>query len=99
MSGIVTIGLRSRDLATTPNVIDREIANFAVQGAGALPGDVNLDGRVDGMDLIRFGRSFGSQRGDARFNANADFNADGSVDGTDLAVLASNFGRTTTPAT
>lgn len=96
LSGIITIGLRSRDLATTPNTINREIANFAVQGAGALPGDVNQDGRVDGMDLIRFGRSFGSLRGDDRYNANADFNADGSVDGVDLAVLASNFGRTGT---
>lgn len=97
LAGAVTIGLRSRDLATTPNAINREIANFAVQGAGALPGDVNLDGRVDGTDLVRFGRSFGSQRGENRFNANADFNSDGRVDGTDLAVLASNFGRTATP--
>jgi lysophospholipase L1-like esterase len=96
LSGIITIGLRSRDLATPPNAINREIASFAVQGAGALPGDVNQDGRVDGMDLIRFGRSFGSLRGDNRYNANADFNADGSVDGTDLAVLAANFGRTGT---
>lgn len=96
LSGIITIGLRSRDLATPPNIINREIANFAVQGAGALPGDVNQDGRVDGMDLIRFGRSFGSQRGDNRYNPNADFNADGSVDGVDLAVLAANFGRSGT---
>lgn len=96
LSGIVTVGLRSRDLATTPNAINREIASFAVQGAGALPGDVNQDGRVDGMDLIRFGRSFGSLRGDNRYNPNADFNADGAVDGVDLAVLASNFGRTST---
>jgi len=86
----------TRDLATTPNAINREIASFATQGAGALPGDVNQDGRVDGMDLVRFGRSFGSQRGDNRYNPNADFNADGAVDGTDLAVLASNFGRTGT---
>jgi hypothetical protein len=49
---------------------------------------------VDGTDLIRFGRSFGSQRGTAAYNQDADFNADGSIDGTDLAVLASNFGRT-----
>lgn len=96
LSGIVTIGLRSQDLAAPPNIINREIASFAVQGAGALPGDVNQDGRVDGMDLIRFGRSFGSQRGDSRYNPNADFNADGSVDGVDLAVLAANFGRTGT---
>jgi lysophospholipase L1-like esterase len=96
LSGIVTVGLRSRDLATPPNAINREIANFAVQGAGALQGDVNQDGRVDGTDLVRFGRSFGSRQGDTRYNANADFNADGAVDGLDLAVLAANFGRTGT---
>lgn len=95
-TGTVTIGLRSRDLATPPNTIDREIASFTVQGAAALAGDVNRDNRVDGMDLILFGRSFGSVRGETRYNANADFNADGSVDGLDLAVLASNFGRTGT---
>lgn len=95
-TGTVTIGLRSRDLATPPNTIDREIASFTVQGANALAGDVNQDNRVDGMDLILFGRSFGSVRGDTRYNANADFNADGAVDGLDLAVLASNFGRTGT---
>lgn len=96
LSGAVTIGLRSQDLATPPNTINREIANFTVQGAGALQGDVNLDGRVDGTDLIRFGRSFGSLRGDNRYNPNADFNSDGAVDGVDLAVLAANFGRTGT---
>jgi len=95
-TGTVKIGLRSRDLATPPNTIDREIASFTVQGANALAGDVNRDNRVDGMDLILFGRSFGSVRGETRYNANADFNADGAVDGLDLAVLASNFGRTGT---
>jgi len=95
-TGIVRVGLRSRDLATPPNTIDREIASFTVQGANALAGDVNRDNRVDGMDLILFGRSFGSVRGETRYNANADFNADGAVDGLDLAVLASNFGRTGT---
>jgi lysophospholipase L1-like esterase len=96
-TGTVTIGLRSRDLATPPNTIDREIASFTVQGAAnALQGDLNGDNRVDGMDLIRFGRSFGSLRGETRYNANADLNVDGSVDGQDLAILASNFGRTST---
>lgn len=96
-TGTVTIGLRSRDLATPPNTIDREIASFTVQGAAnTLQGDLNGDNRVDGMDLIRFGRSFGSVRGEVRYNVNADFNADGSVDGLDLAILAANFGKTGT---
>jgi lysophospholipase L1-like esterase len=92
-SGTIAVGLRSRDLATPPNAIDREISRFTVQGANFIQGDVNEDGRVDGMDLVRFALHFGTQRGDARWDIAADFNNDGRVDGVDLAVLASNFGR------
>jgi lysophospholipase L1-like esterase len=94
LTGIVTVGLRSRDLATPANTIDRTVSRFTIQGSGSLQGDLNQDNRVDGTDLIRFGRSFGSQRGTAAYDPDADFNADGNIDGTDLAVLASNFGRT-----
>lgn len=98
LSGTVTVGLRSRDLATPPNTIDRVISRFTVRGSGTLQGDLNQDNRVDGTDLVRFGRSFGSQRGETAYNAEADFNSDGKVDGLDLAVLAANFGRTATAA-
>jgi lysophospholipase L1-like esterase len=93
-TGTVIVGLRSRDLATPPNTIDREIARFTVQGANFIQGDINEDGRVDGTDLVKFGLHFGSQRGDTNWNVAADFNTDGRVDGLDLAVLAANFGRT-----
>ncbi|MFL6232557.1 MAG: GDSL-type esterase/lipase family protein [Thermoanaerobaculia bacterium] len=94
LSGSVTVGLRSRDLATPPNAIDRQVAKFTVQGANALQGDVNGDNRVDGSDLILFGLRFGAQRGAANYIATADFNADGMIDGLDLAILAANFGQT-----
>ena len=94
LSGTVTVGLRSRDLATPPNAIDRQIAKLTVQGANALQGDVNGDNRVDGTDLILFGLRFGAQRGAANYLATADFNADGQIDGLDLAILAANFGQT-----
>ncbi|HKI02089.1 MAG TPA: GDSL-type esterase/lipase family protein [Thermoanaerobaculia bacterium] len=98
LSGTVTLGLRSRDLATPPNTIDRVIGRFTIlgSGSGSLQGDLNKDNRVDGTDLVLFGRSFGAQRGEAGYNTNADFNADNRVDGQDLAVLAANFGRTAT---
>lgn len=92
-TGTVRIGLRSRDLATTPNSIDREIARFSVQGASSLQGDMNADNRVDGTDLVMLGLRFGSQLGDANWDETADLNRDGRVDGLDLAVLAANFGR------
>jgi len=92
-SGTVTVGLRSRDLAPLPNVIDRVISTFTIQGASTLQGDINLDGRVDGADLIAFGLHFGSLRGDNHYNAAADFNDDGKIDGLDLAILSANFGQ------
>ena len=91
----MTVGLRSRDLATPPNTIDRQLAKFTIQGTiTGLQGDVNGDNRVDGMDLILFGLHFGALRGTANYSAAADFNSDGVVDGLDLAILAANFGQT-----
>ncbi|HEY4565129.1 MAG TPA: dockerin type I domain-containing protein, partial [Thermoanaerobaculia bacterium] len=95
LSGSVTVGLRSRDLATPPNAIDRQLAKFTIQGAiTGLQGDVNGDNRVDGMDLVLFGLHFGALRGTASYLAAADFNNDGTIDGLDLAILAANFGQT-----
>ncbi|HEY4592948.1 MAG TPA: GDSL-type esterase/lipase family protein [Thermoanaerobaculia bacterium] len=95
LSGSVTVGLRSRDLATPPNAIDRQLAKFTIQGAiTGLQGDVNGDNRVDGMDLVLFGLHFGALRGTASYLAAADFNADGQIDGLDLAILAASFGQT-----
>jgi lysophospholipase L1-like esterase len=95
LSGTVTVSLRSRDLATPPNTIDRQIAKFTIQGtAPGLQGDVNGDGRVDGADLILLGLHFGALRGTANYSAAADLNSDGAIDGLDLAILAANFGQT-----
>lgn len=94
LSGTVTVGLRSRDLATPPNTIDRQVASFTVQGSPlGLQGDINGDGRVDGTDLILLAIHFGALQGTANYLAAADLNADGSIDGLDLAILAANFGQ------
>jgi len=94
LSGTVNVSLRSRDLATPPNTIDRVISRFTIQGAtSTLQGDINQDRRVDGADLIAFGLHFGSLRGDTHYNAEADFNDDGRIDGLDLAILSANFGQ------
>ena len=93
LSGIVSLGLVSRDLAVPPNSVDREVLRFTIAGTQILTGDLDQDGRVDGADLLRFARRFGSRLGDALYSPSADFNNDGIVDGQDLAVLASNFGK------
>lgn len=93
LAGIVSLGLVSRDLATPPNAVDREAVRFTIAGTQILTGDLDQDGRVDGADLLRFARRFGSRLGDVLYSPSADFNSDGIVDGQDLAVLASNFGK------
>jgi lysophospholipase L1-like esterase len=95
LSGVLRVGLRSRDLATpTPNSFDREVARALIAGTVVLDGDLDRDGRVDGEDLVQFGRRFGARKGELLYLDRADFNVDQIIDGTDLARLASNFGRT-----
>ena len=93
LSGVVIVGLQSRDLASPANSVNREIFRFTVAGAQVLQGDIDQDGRVDGSDLLRFARRFGTRRTDPLYSEVADFNGDNSIDGQDLAILASNFGK------
>jgi hypothetical protein len=60
---------------------------------GALRADIDLSGRVDGLDLARLGRAFGTAAGSQRYDAAADLDRDGEVDGRDLALLAPQFGK------
>jgi lysophospholipase L1-like esterase len=91
-TGLVQIGLRSRDRANPANVVDRVVSSFRVAGE-VQQGDVDEDGRVDGVDLVLLGRAFGATSNQVRYLAEADFNRDDVVDGDDLAILASNFGE------
>jgi probable HAF family extracellular repeat protein len=59
--------------------------------APALPGDANLDGRVDVNDLTVVLTNFG--RSGATW-ATGDFVGDGKVDVNDLTIVLANFGRT-----
>lgn len=93
LSGVVTVGLSTRDLATPANAFEGDVARFVIAGTTFLPGDMDLSGRVDGADLVEFGRAFGAVQGTGRYNARADLDEDGDVDGEDLAMLAANFGR------
>ena len=93
LAGVVSVGFAARDLATPPNAVDHEAVRFTIAGTQLLTGDLDQNGRVDGADLLRFARRFGSRLGETLYSPSADFNNDGIVDGQDLAVLASNFGR------
>lgn len=91
--GVVRVGLETRDLATPPNAFEGDIFRFVTAGTTFIPGDFDQSGRVDGADLVYFGRLFGSSDGTTRYERRADFNSDGRIDGEDLAVFASNFGE------
>jgi len=64
----------------------------------ALPGDANLDGKVDFADLVLVDRNYGMTNATW---ADGDFNYDGSVGFDDLVMLARNYGHSSaaTPLT
>jgi len=93
LAGGVTVSLHSRDTATPPNTLDRQLTQFVIAGTTFLAGDLDRNGRVDGADLLLFAPHFGARTGDPRYRAVCDLNNDGIVDGQDLALLATNFGR------
>ena len=82
-----------------------DVADTLVYGAGALPGDANLDGIVNGTDVSILASAFGQSGpffwvdldGSGTFFYGADFNGDGAVNGTDLSIIASNFGLQQSP--
>jgi hypothetical protein len=79
---------------------------FGVQPtkASELVGDVNGDGKVDGKDLTIAARAFDSygpgfmypaSPSHPRWNAACDLNNDNEISAIDLALLAKNFGEST----
>lgn len=61
-----------------------------------MPGDVNMDGKVDIYDVIAAANAFGSHPGDPNWNSAADENDDANVNIFDVIMIASNFGKTYT---
>jgi len=63
-------------------------STITVQIPTAAPGDVNADGKINIQDMVSAAISFGSKRGDARFNSLADQNKDGRIDIIDFVLVA-----------
>jgi hypothetical protein len=59
-----------------------------------MPGDVNMDGKVDTKDISILCKAFGSYPGHPRWNSAADENEDGIIDIFDIALTCRNFGKT-----
>ncbi len=59
-----------------------------------MPGDVNIDGKVDIRDIAFAAKAFGSYPGHPRWNPIADENEDNEIDIRDIGLIAKNFGKT-----
>jgi len=63
-------------------------------GIGVKLGDIDMDGKIDIVDLATVAASFGSCMGQPNYNPYADVDMDGTVNIQDLATVAFNFGQT-----
>jgi hypothetical protein len=59
-----------------------------------MPGDLNMDGKVDMKDISIAARAFGSHPSHSRWNPIADENEDNKIDIADIALICRNFGKT-----
>ncbi len=73
--------------------IIREIAVSAssTSDSSGLPGDINLDGIVDGRDAAEFARYYGMPSGGTW--TTGDFDFDGAITSADLAILQAHLGQ------
>ena len=84
-----------------PDDADATQADFDGDGlgdaceSGPTLADSDFSGHVDGFDLARLARAFGSISGEPSYDPTVDLDRNGEVDGGDLAILAANFGLAT----
>jgi len=58
-----------------------------------MPGNININGRVDIRDIAYAAQAFGSYPEHPRWNPIADENEDNKIDIRDLVLIAKNFGK------
>ena len=73
----------------TGKVIPVKVEDTTVEVTSALPGDANVDGIVNILDLVKVANSFGQTGTDLE----GDVNADGKIDILDLVKVAKYFGQ------
>jgi glucose/arabinose dehydrogenase len=90
-SGVVDMAVSPAGCLTWVGILGAGVRNVCEVATAA---DIDGSLRVDGFDLARLARAFGTSQGDPGYDAAADIDQDGQVDGNDLAILASVFGVT-----
>jgi len=88
----------------TSGLSTQQFGSIIIMGSGSVTGnyvihecaigDVNRDGTVDILDLVKIVIAFGSDPASQTWNISCDLNVDMSVDILDLATAASHFGET-----
>jgi hypothetical protein len=92
MSRNITLG--SVELTLTGTLLDGTPFMESDVVIVRMPGDVNMDGKVDTKDISILCKAFGSYPGHPRWNSAADENEDGIIDIFDIALTCRNFGKT-----
>ena len=80
---------------TLPATHEKRVINISLQEDTTLPTDVNGDGEVNILDLVRVASTFGQPISDD--NAVADVNGDGEINILDLVQVAQDFGKSGVP--
>ncbi len=81
------VGYLLRDWLTV-----QKIAEVKANAIDIKPGDFNVDGSCDVIDLLIFVDTFGLVKGDANYDQRCDLNGDNSVDVIDLLTFVPYFG-------
>ena len=82
----------------TLKISGKLVNGIEFEGCGTIrvrmPGDINMDGKVDMKDVSIICRAFGSYPGHSRWNPTADENEDNKIDIFDIALTCRNYGKT-----
>lgn len=101
--GETTDGFFVDDKTLVPNVeysyqviaVKNNVESLAAEIKGAenrgIKGDIDRSDRVDGRDILKLAKSYGSEYGDEEYDPLADINFDGVIDGKDLMDVGVNF--------
>ena len=93
-----SIGIESVTLAESSTSSDVLRTSSEISFNSAPSPDFDGNGTVDFPDFLAFAGSFGSSRGDARYEARFDLDGDGSVAFSDFLIFAGAFGSQVPPS-